>query len=76
MVQSVNVQAGGALSAVGEVALARSLASILRNLLQQSSTQPTAVSTETLDPVDLMLLAAEANMGKPIQVEQDGLLKK
>ncbi len=76
MVQSVNVQAGGALSAVGEVALAQSLASILRNLAQQSSAKVTAISTETLDPVDLMLLEAEANMGKPIRVEQDGLLKK
>ncbi|MBA4078109.1 MAG: hypothetical protein C0508_23980 [Cyanobacteria bacterium PR.023] len=75
-VQSVNVQAGGALSAVGEVALAQSLARILRNLVQQSSVKVTAVSTETLDPVDLMLLEAEANMGKPIRVEQDGLLKK
>ena len=76
MVQSVNVQAGGALSAVGEVALAQSLASILRNRVQQSSAKATPVSTETLDPIDLMLLEAETNMGKPNHVEQDGLLKK
>lgn len=76
MVQSANVQAGGALSAVGEVALTQSLASILRNLVQQSSAKATAADTESLDPIDLMLLEAEANMGKPIRVEQDGLLKK
>jgi hypothetical protein len=76
MVQSANVQAGGALSAVGEVALAQSLASILRNLVQQSSAKATSVGTERLDPIDLMLLGAEANMGKPIHVEQDGLLKQ
>ncbi len=76
MVQSTNVQAGGALSAVGEVALAQSLASILRNRVQQSSAEATSVGTESLDPIDLMLLGAEANMGKPIRVEQDSLLKK
>jgi len=56
MVQSVNVQAGGALSAVGEVALTQSLASILRNLVQQSSAKATAADTVSLAPIDLMLI--------------------
>lgn len=74
--QSINVQAGAALSAVGEVALAQALASVLRNHVQQNSARATSVGAENLDPIDLMLLEAEANMGKPISVKQDGLLNK
>ncbi|MBP9090479.1 hypothetical protein KBI23_05575 [bacterium] len=76
-VQSVNVQAGAALSAVGEVALAQSLASVLSDLLQQDIATATQANKEILvDPLDLMLLEAEGNLGKPIHVEQDGLLSK
>jgi hypothetical protein len=42
-VQSVNVQAGAALSAVGEVALAQSLSNVLSNLSQQDSTNAALV---------------------------------
>lgn len=75
-VQSVNVQAGAALSAVGEVALAQSLYSVLHELLKQDSADATQTNKEILDPVDLMLLEAEGNLGKPIHVDQDGLLSK
>ncbi|MBP6745407.1 hypothetical protein KA344_09230 [bacterium] len=76
--QSVNVQAGAALSAVGEVALAQSLSNVLSDLLQKDCAKatPAPANKETLDPLDLMLLEAEANLGKPIHVEQDGLLSK
>ncbi|MDX1985931.1 MAG: hypothetical protein SFV17_04515 [Candidatus Obscuribacter sp.] len=79
-VGSRNVQAGVALSARVELALATAVAVVLDKQLGTATQDAVAVpatetaATEEVDPVTAMLLQAEANLGKPIVVEKDGLL--